>query len=220
MFEVPEGMEDMPTGFEQWTEQVERVESQLNNDGDAVVRSIVHIPNEKRHENGKNCGIMFLHGGGGVMSAPDDVVTVCDRLAVETGCHIFNTGYRLAPEHPAPAGIEDAYNGFTWLAETGANDFGVDSEKLAYGGASGGAWIASGVGMMLAESGKRGLAKFQFLQVPQIDDAYLTLPQDAFTETDWLMFGRNGEEFYEMLGGEDWESNPYVFTSNMPLELM
>jgi acetyl esterase/lipase len=150
MFEMPEGMEDMPTGFEQWTEQVERVESQLNNEGDAVVRSIVHIPNEKRHDNGKNCGIMFFHGGGGVMSAPDDVVTVCDRLAVETGCHIFNTGYRLAPEHPAPAGMEDGYNGFTWLAETGAKDFGVDSEKLAYGGASGGGWIASGVGMMLA----------------------------------------------------------------------
>jgi hypothetical protein len=34
------------------------------------------------------------------------------------------------------------------------------------------------------------------------------------------MFGRNGEEFYEMLGGEDWKTNPYVFTSNMPLELM
>ena len=100
--------------------------------------------------------------------------------------------------------MEDGYNGFTWLAETGAKDFGVDSEKLAYGGASGGAWIASGVGMMLAENEKRGLAKFQFLQVPQIDDAYLTLPQDAFTEADWLMFGRNGEEFYEMLGGENW----------------
>lgn len=58
----------------------------------------------KRYNEDDNCGIMFFHGGGGVMSGPADIKVVCDRLAVETGCNIFNTGYRLAPEFPAPAG--------------------------------------------------------------------------------------------------------------------
>lgn len=66
MFEAPPP--GTPTGFEEWTEQVERIESSLND-----VRSIVHVPNEKRHEDDKNCGIMFFHGGGGVMSGPDDI---------------------------------------------------------------------------------------------------------------------------------------------------
>lgn len=57
--------------------------------------------------------------------------------------------------------MEDGYNAFTWLAtKKNAKSFGVDHEKLAYAGASGGGWIASGVGMMLAENDLSHLAKF------------------------------------------------------------
>jgi acetyl esterase/lipase len=58
------------------------------------------------------------------------------------------------------------------------------------------------------------------LQVPQIDDVYLTEPRENFTDLEWNSFGAITGEFYQMLGGPEWESNPYVFTSNMPRETM
>jgi acetyl esterase len=102
---------------------------------------------------------MYFHGGGGVAGRPEDEANSCDRFAVETGCTIFNTKYRLAPENIAPAGMEDGFNGLVYLSEN-AEQWGVDPEKLAYYGASGGGWIASGVGMLLAEAELSHIAKF------------------------------------------------------------
>jgi acetyl esterase len=145
----------VPTGWEQWNEQVTRSEAWLN----PPFYSIMHEPLNKKYGNGPNCGLMYFHGGGGVAGRPEDEVDSCDRFAVETGCTVFNTHYRLAPENIAPAGMEDGFNGLVYLYENAAQ-FGLNPEKLAYYGASGGAWIASGVGMLLAEAGLSHIAKF------------------------------------------------------------
>jgi acetyl esterase/lipase len=64
----------------------------------------MHAPKNKRYEE-LNCGLMYFHGGGGMVGKPEDEAKFVDRFAVETGCTIFNTAYRLAPENPAPAGF-------------------------------------------------------------------------------------------------------------------
>jgi acetyl esterase/lipase len=135
----------------------------------------MHVPWMKKYED-LNCGLMYFHGGGGVMSKPEHESGPVDRFAVETGCTIFNTSYRLAPENPAPAGMEDGFTALLALYGDAEMLYGVDPEKIAYYGASGGGWIASGVGMLLAERGLSHIAKFQVLQIPQIDDAYIELP--------------------------------------------
>ena len=151
---VPEGT---MTGFEPWNAQVTRDDVYFGDRRESV-RAIRHVPDNKRYED-LNCGLMYFHGGGGVAGSPEAEANTVDRFAVETGCTIFNVKYRLAPENPAPAGMEDGYTAFVNLSEN-AYSFGVDVDKLAYYGASGGGWIASGVGMLLAEQGMSYLAKF------------------------------------------------------------
>jgi hypothetical protein len=58
------------------------------------------------------------------------------------------------------------------------------------------------------------------LQIPQIDDAYIALPLESFSDYYWCEFCKFDEEFYEIVGGPEWRNNPYVFTSNMSFELM
>jgi acetyl esterase/lipase len=119
----------------------------------------MHVPDNKKYSDGPNCGLMYIHGGAGIWGSPEIDANQVDRFAVETGCTIFNIKYRLAPENPAPAGMEDAFNAFTYIAEN-SRYFNVHEDKLAYFGGSGGAWIASGVGMMLAEQGLSHYAQF------------------------------------------------------------
>lgn len=102
---------------------------------------------------------MYFHTGAGIIGTPESEGNAVDRFAVETGCTIFNVDYRRAPEDPAPAGFEDGYNAYVSLYENAA-DYGIDPEKMAYFGASGGGWIASGVGWFLAEAGQSYMAKF------------------------------------------------------------
>jgi hypothetical protein len=59
------------------------------------------------------------------------------------------------------------------------------------------------------------------LYIPPIDDAYHVLPRENFTDLEWNSYGHKQYNTYAMIAGLDtWETNPYLFTSNMPLETM
>jgi len=89
--------------------------------------------------------IMYIHGGGFVLGSLEHVDRTVRLLARDTGAIVVSVEYRLAPEHPYPAGPEDCKAAFDWLV-THANDvFGADPERIAIGGDSAGGNLATEV---------------------------------------------------------------------------
>ena len=118
-------------------------------------------------------GLLFLHGGGWVIGDLDSHDGVCRTLANAARCRVVAVDYRLAPEHPYPAAIEDAAAVFAHLAAQ-AGAFGLDAAKLAVGGDSAGGNLAA----LLALRGRDGAGPrpcYQVLLYPATDLA-CTLP--------------------------------------------
>ena len=88
--------------------------------------------------------VAWFHGGGGCMMSPDDYVGTSTALAVEADCIVVAPRYRLAPENPFPAPLEDCYAAFRWLQEN-AGEIGGDPARVAVAGDSGGGYLAAAV---------------------------------------------------------------------------
>lgn len=81
-----------------------------------------------------------IHGGGWVLGAPDAGEPGLEALADAAAAAIVSVGYRLAPEHPFPAAIDDCVDGAIWLIENSVAEFGVDRRVI--GGESAGAHLS------------------------------------------------------------------------------
>jgi acetyl esterase len=81
-------------------------------------------------------GYLFIHGGGFSAGGVEFCDHVCRELADRSGFVVVGLSYRLAPEHPFPAGIEDCQDVLTWMAKEAPG--GLDPERLAVGGESAG----------------------------------------------------------------------------------
>lgn len=77
------------------------------------VKTVVSIPPEVKSEN----IIMHIHGGGAVSGSARASKGYCSMLAKESGCRVISVNYRLAPEHPFPAGIDDCYMAYQGILE-------------------------------------------------------------------------------------------------------
>lgn len=113
-------------------------------------------------------GLFWIHGGGFVLGAPEQ-----DDLRFDRWCQRFDlvgvaTQYRLAPEHPYPAGLEDCYAGLKWLKENGA-EIGVDTTRVGIGGPSGGGGLAAALALLVRDRGEFEI-DYQLLIYPMIDD--------------------------------------------------
>jgi acetyl esterase len=84
---------------------------------------------------------MYLHGGGGVIGSLRGYDTICRLIADETTCLVASIDYRLAPEHPHPAGLDDAIAAWRWIREA-APRFGADPARLAIAGDSMGGYLS------------------------------------------------------------------------------
>jgi acetyl esterase len=111
--------------------------------------------------------LVYFFGGGWVTGGLDDVEPSCRRLANAARCAVAAVGYRLAPEHPFPAALEDCLAATRWLAEH-ANDLGLDPHRLAVGGASAGGNLAALVCLLARDNGGPQLSS-QLLVYPVTD---------------------------------------------------
>jgi len=133
---------------------------------DGEVRVLVYRHPEQR----PGPGVLWIHGGGYILgSAEDDRARV---IAEELACTVVSVDYRLAPEHPFPAGVEDCHASLLWMVEQAA-ELGVDAGRIAIGGASAGAGMAAGVVLMNRDRGGPQLA-LQLLLYPMIDNLHDT----------------------------------------------
>lgn len=121
-------------------EEVTRVDDRMvpSPDGDIAVR--VYTPAEAV---GVEPGVLlWFHGGGWVMGDLETADATCRALANRAGAVVVSVDYRLAPEHPAPAAIEDCLTALAWTVEN-AELLGVDASKVAVGGDSAGGNLAA-----------------------------------------------------------------------------
>ncbi len=103
----------------------------------------------------------YMHGGGYVIGDLESHDRLCRRLAAKSGARVLAVDYRLAPEHPWPAGVEDCLAAFDWLTRDGAAEVGAMPDHLAVAGDSAGGGLAA----ILAQS-RRNKICFQLLIYP------------------------------------------------------
>lgn len=112
-------------------------------------------------------GIVFFHGGGWVVGDLDTHDHLCRALANGAGAVVVSVAYRLAPEAPYPAAVEDCYAATCWVAEHGA-EIGVDGTRIAVAGESAGGNLAAVVALMARDRGAPRL-RHQVLLCPVAD---------------------------------------------------
>lgn len=96
--------------------------------------------------------LVFYHGGGWAIGDLDTHDAPCRLTCRDAGVHVLSIDYRLAPEHPAPAAVEDAYAAFTWAYEH-AEELGAVPGQVAVGGDSAGGNLAAVVSQLARDSG-------------------------------------------------------------------
>lgn len=111
--------------------------------------------------------LFHLHGGGFVTGSMYDDVVPLAGLAEQAGCAIASTEYRLAPEHPFPAALDDAYAGLVWLVEH-AGGLGLDADLVVVEGVSAGGGLAAATALRARDRGGPRIAG-QLLICPALD---------------------------------------------------
>jgi len=171
--------------------------------GRPAVRVLVYEPPDRTRPSG---ALLWIHGGGLVMGTPEQGHELCSRVVEELGVVVASVDYRLAPEHPFPAGLEDCYAALAWLAAQ-ADALGIDPTRVAIGGDSAGGGLAACLAQLAHDRGGPAIS-FQLLQYPMLDDrTALRAGLDAFVWTQTS--NRFGWSAY--LGGlRDAEPRPYA----------
>jgi acetyl esterase len=126
-------------------------------------------------------GLFEIHGGGFVIGDIDMMDAWCQLVAAEVDAIVVSVEYRLAPEHPFPAGLEDCYAALSWTAGNAA-ELGIDPARLGIAGQSAGGGLAAATALLVRERGGPALC-FQVLEIPELDDRLETPSMRAFEDT-------------------------------------
>ncbi|HWD96111.1 MAG TPA: alpha/beta hydrolase [Acidimicrobiales bacterium] len=128
--------------------------------------------------------VIYFHPGGMVCGDNrTDIASYFDWVS-DLGVVIASIEYRLAPEHPDPAPIDDSYAGLLWLVEHGA-ELGIDSARIVLLGVSAGGCLAAGVSLRARDTGGPTVAG-QLLIGPMLDDRCETVSsQELVGEGTW-----------------------------------
>jgi acetyl esterase len=154
--------------------------------------------------------VLYIHGGGFFVGSIDSEHMGAAALARELGVVVVSVEYRLAPEHPFPAGIEDCYAALVWL-HGHADELGVDTARIAVNGGSAGGGLAAGLALLTRDRGGPGLC-FQYLGIPELDDRLQTTSMQKFTDTPMWSRGSAEKSWEWYLGdahGRD-DVSPYA----------
>ena len=168
----------------------------LNNAPDILVR--VYTPKSAKD---KNPGIYCIHGGGMIIGSVIGEETNSITLALKLNAVVAAVAYRLAPENPYPAAVEDCYAGLVWMAKNSKN-LKVDPKKIAvYGGSAGGGLTLATT--MMARDKKFPNVCFQMPLYPMIDDRNTSLSSHQITNIGIWDRDANIEAWKWYLGGKE-----------------
>lgn len=147
-------------------------------------------------------GVLWIHGGGYITGVAEMNDALCRRFVLETNSLVVSVDYRLAPEYPYPAPVEDCYAALEWFAEN-ADALGVDSNRIAVAGSSAGGGLTAAVSL-LARDRKGPNIAFQMPLYPMIDNR--TNTPSSYEITDSRVWNRENTIFgWEMYLGENYD---------------
>ena len=121
--------------------------------------------------------IFEFHGGGFVLGDAEKDDALCEALCRKLNAHVVGVSYRLAPEHPYPAALDDACDVIRWFVDHAA-EYGVDTGRLAVLGFSGGATLATAAALRSADAGFRLCA--QALHYPYLDSTRMPSEKEHY----------------------------------------
>lgn len=152
--------------------------------------------------------LVWIHGGGMVVGTLETCDAACRRLSLGAQCVVVSVDYRLAPEHPFPAALDDCYAAAGWAAQHAVSLRG-DASRLAIGGESAGGNLATAVAMMARDRGGPALVH-QTLINPMLGldfdtDSYLRNAEGYFLTRPTMMW-----YWEQYLSRPEDRDNPYA----------
>ena len=148
-----------------------------------AVRTLVYEPPSRERP---SAALLWFHGGGLVAGHAEVSHAVCSRIAKELSIIVASVDYRLAPEDPFPAGLDDCVAVLAWMHDR-ADALGIDADRVAVGGGSAGGGLAACVAQVATD---RGIpVRFQMLQYPMLDD------RTPLRDIDGLLWTKASNEF-------------------------
>jgi acetyl esterase/lipase len=145
--------------------------------------------------------LVYFHGGGYVVGSVDNEDPRCQIFAAEAGVEVVSVDYRLAPEHPFPAGFDDGYAVVEAMAER--------APRLAVGGGSAGGGMAAAVALRARDEGGPPIA-FQLLVYPMLDDRMDTPSARTYVDPPLLNRADVAQMWEYYLGVDRGEVSPYA----------
>jgi acetyl esterase/lipase len=133
---------------------------------DKSVPIIVYTPTSRT--SGPLPGILHIHGGGFIAGNAEMNAGYCQSLAEDVGCVVASIDYRLAPENPFPAGLEDCYSALQWFFES-AKSIGVNAKKIAITGECAGGGLAAQLAVVVRDRKEYSIT-LQALIYPMLDN--------------------------------------------------
>lgn len=136
--------------------------------------------------------ILWTHGGGHILGSPELYEGLLLRMAKEIDCIIVAPDYRLAPEHPYPADVEDCYAALTWMTNKKKSRLPIKKDRVAIVGDSAGGGLAVAVAMK-ARDEKGPEVCFDMPLYPQLD--YTDTTESSYQITDPRVWNRSANQF-------------------------
>ena len=116
----------------------------------------------------KSTGVLWIHGGGYAIGAPEMDVGYAEKLITTANCVIVSPDYTLSTEKPYPAAVDDCYETLLWMKENASN-LGIRDNQIFVGGVSAGGGLTVAVTLMARDEGSVNIA-FQMPLYPMLDD--------------------------------------------------
>lgn len=151
--------------------------------------------------------VVYVHGGGMVSGTLDGYDRIAARYAGESGTPLLTVDYRLAPEHPAPAGAEDVLVALAWLRDHAA-ELGVDPARVALMGDSGGGGVAASAALLARDRGVPA-PSLLVLAYPMLDDRTTVPDPDLAPLATWT-YEQNRVAWAAVTGGREPGDDGYV----------
>ena len=126
-------------------------------------------------------GLLWIHGGGYVMGGIDGDDYPCKLRVKKVGCIVVSVDYRLAPENPYPAPLEDCYAALKWMTDH-ADELGLDKTRIAIGGGSAGGGLTAALALLVRDRAELDIV-FQMLIYPMIDDCNIAPADEHHPDT-------------------------------------
>ncbi len=187
--------------------------------GDGPLRARLYVPRSRAGSAGSSPLLVFLHGGGLMYGDLDSHDASCRLIAERADARVLAVDYRLAPEHPYPAAVEDSWAAYSW-AVGNADRLGADPDRIGVGGDSAGGYLSAVVALRAAQQGVA--CRFQLLVYPVTNMADSSASRRTYRQGFYLTEGfiDLSVECYLSGGGDPRDPEVSVaFTEELPAGL-